>query len=168
MQSSSYIFKGSDTLVICYFDDLLTMGKSENHVNEFKLKLASKLPSNNMVEASGYLGMEIVQTVQSISLCQKMYADTLVSEMGLSECSRSIVPYNTSVGPSTKGKVSGIQSLPYHKLIGTLLYIAMYTRPDIAVVTCILVRHVENPSISNQKTALKVVKYLNETSAYTL
>lgn len=40
--------KGRYILGFCYVDDMLIMGKSEENVNELKLKLDLKLPTNGI------------------------------------------------------------------------------------------------------------------------
>lgn len=65
------------------------MRKSEDGINESKLKLALNLLANDMRVTDEHLGMKIAKNWQSISLYQK-YLHTLVSDMGLSECSEPV------------------------------------------------------------------------------
>lgn len=49
-----------------------------------------------------------------------------------------------------------------------MIYIATLILTDRALETSVLAKHVENLSMKHEKAALKVVKYLRGTSAYTL
>jgi len=96
----------------------------------------------------------------SVTLVQSKYAEALVRELKLTECRGSIIPADPAVDLSTPGEEAADEDFPYRSVIGSLLYMATHTRPDIAVVTSMLARHVENPSRKHQKAVIKVVKYL--------
>jgi len=51
----------------------------------------------------------------------------------------------------------------YRRAIGSLLYLAINTRPDIAVGTSILSRHVENPKQSDRIEVKRIYRYLKKT-----
>ena len=51
----------------------------------------------------------------------------------------------------------------YRRAIGSLLYLAINTRPDIAVGTSILSRHVENPKQSDWIEVKRIYRYLKKT-----
>ena len=51
----------------------------------------------------------------------------------------------------------------YQRKIGSLLYAAVNTRPDIAFATSRLARFLSNPSQEHQKAADRVLLYLEET-----
>lgn len=58
----------------------------------------------------------------------------------------------------------GVQlSFLYRPVVGILLYKAIHTWPEIALVTSMLAQNVERPSMI-QQAAIKTVKYLNTTS----
>jgi hypothetical protein len=52
----------------------------------------------------------------------------------------------------------------FRELIGSLLYIASGTRPDICVSICALSHHLENPSQAIMKAAVRVLRYLKSTA----
>ena len=52
---------------------------------------------------------------------------------------------------------------PYRSLVGSLLYVATGTRPDIAFAVCQLSRHLEQPSEEHWKAAIRVLRYLKTT-----
>ncbi|KAI9906740.1 hypothetical protein PsorP6_016208 [Peronosclerospora sorghi] len=56
----------------------------------------------------------------------------------------------------------------YRELIGTMLYIANGTRPDICVSICELSQHLEAPKPAHMKAAIRVLRYLAGTSKFGL
>ena len=51
----------------------------------------------------------------------------------------------------------------YRKAIGSLLYLSTNSRPDIAVGTSILARHVSNPKQADWTEVKRIFRYLNKT-----
>ena len=56
-----------------------------------------------------------------------------------------------------------MQSLPYRELIGTLLWIANETRPDISYAVGTLAKYTNNPAELHWKALLRVLGYLAKT-----
>ncbi|GBM31933.1 Retrovirus-related Pol polyprotein from transposon TNT 1-94 [Araneus ventricosus] len=65
--------------------------------------------------------------------------------------------------PKTEAEKDEMSLYPYRSLIGSLMYLAIYTRPDI----CHTVRHLsqfnENPGMPHWTAAERVLKYLKGT-----
>ena len=59
-----------------------------------------------------------------------------------------------------------MQSLPYRELIGTLLWIANGTRPDISYAVGTLAKYTNNPAELHWKALLRVLGYLANTLDY--
>ena len=56
-----------------------------------------------------------------------------------------------------------MNSRPFRKLLGSLLYASITARPDIAYITNQLARYQENPGVGHWKAALRVLSYLKRT-----
>ena len=67
------------------------------------------------------------------------------------------------MSPSTPEGVAEMKWVPYRKLIGKLLYLAVATCPDIAYVIGVLCRFVENPGHDHWLAAKCVLRYLKGT-----
>lgn len=55
---------------------------------------------------------------------------------------------------------------PYISLMGSLIYVATCTRPDVALSVCHLSRFMENPGSRHWKTVIRAFCYLKTTSDY--
>ena len=56
-----------------------------------------------------------------------------------------------------------MKNRPYRLLVGSLLYVATSTRPDVAYAICQLSRPLEYPHEENQNAAIRVLRYLKTT-----
>ena len=56
--------------------------------------------------------------------------------------------------------------VPYRKLIGMLLYLSTYTRPDIAFATAILACHMSAPLPIHWNAAKRLLRYLRGTKDF--
>ena len=65
-------------------------------------------------------------------------------------------------------KDHNMERRPYRSLIGSLLYVAMSTRPDVAFAVCQLSRFLENPSSEHWDAGIRVLRYLKTTSNFGL
>ena len=68
------------------------------------------------------------------------------------------------MSPDTLEGQSEMKAIPYHELIGKLLYLAIATCPDIAYVVGVLCRFVENPGPPHWHTTKQVLRYLRGTT----
>ena len=61
-------------------------------------------------------------------------------------------------GPNSSDEKAEMSSVPYRSLIGSLMYLANTTRPDIAFAVNRLARCVENPSKAHWVAAKRVLR----------
>ena len=57
------------------------------------------------------------------------------------------------------------RNLPYRSVVGSLMYIAICTRPDISYAVGVLSQHLDKLSINHWNLAMHVLRYLNGTSS---
>jgi hypothetical protein len=116
-----------------------------------------------------YLGVDFTRHDDgSISLTQEPLILDLLDRFQLRECN----PVNTPLPPgiqlskqdSPKENPDRLLGAKYREVVGTLQYLATWTRPDIAHATHTLARHNSNPGPSHWKAATHVMRYLKGTS----
>ena len=75
----------------------------------------------------------------------------------------SRVPYTKSQCPAPESEeATRMKSMPYRELIGTLLWVANGTRPDIAYAVGTLAKFTNNPGEIHWKARLRVLGYLSQ------
>lgn len=75
----------------------------------------------------------------------------------------SKVPLDTNYGKNIDSSEILLNNIQYQKLIGSLLYISVNTRPDITAAVSILSQKVVQPNQEDWNELKRVVKYLKGT-----
>ena len=108
----------------------------------------------------------------TITLSQQGYINKMLKEFGLEQCKSVPTPMvkdnsggiATTDSPLLKHDDHG----QYRSLIGSLMYAANITRPDIAYATTALSRFLSAPTEFHMKLAKRVLRYLAGTKHYSL
>jgi hypothetical protein len=117
-----------------------------------------------------FLGIEIIRdrANRRIWLSQAAYTDKIVRLADTEPKPR----HETPMGPAEllpyEGKASGAQVTSYQRKVGSLLYAAVITRPDIAFATSRLARFNSNPGPQHQRAADRALLYLHQTRGLAL
>jgi len=122
------------TLIVVYVDDVLVMSRDKDRIEEVKQYLSKRFDVRDIGDAKYCLGLEIAQEEDSITLTQTGYIRDILARFGMSDCNAVSTPSNPGA-KLTKSEVGANEDgaeFPYRKLIGSLMYLAVGTRPDIA------------------------------------
>lgn len=86
-----------------------------------------------------------------MKLSQKLYIEKLLDQYNVSECRTTKTPVELGIklskleSPSNESEKEEMKDVPYRQIIGSLMYIALATRPDILYITTKLSQFVSNP-----------------------
>ena len=123
-------------VILClYVDDILIFGTSLNVIKEVKDFLSQSFEMKDLGEADVILNIKLVKESNSgVSLTQSHYVEKVLSRFGYSDYKPVSTPYDASL-ILRKNK----------RIIGSLMYLASATRPDISFAVSKLSRFVSNP-----------------------
>ena len=76
--------------------------------------------------------------------------------------------YSKKDSPSTPDEVTRMKNTPYREAIGSLMYAAVATRPDIAYAVSTLSQFLNNPGVLHWEATKRVFRYLAGTKDYEL
>ena len=102
-----------------------------------------------------------------ITLLQSHYVEKVLSRFGYLNCKPSQTPYDPSV-LVRKFEGTTKDQLRYSQIIGSLMYLASATRPDIAFAVSKLSRFVSKPGDVHWHAVERVMRYLKGTMNYGL
>ena len=108
---------------------------------------------------SYYLGIEVHQMSDGISLCQETYAKKILEKCGMSDCNSTQVPMEARLKLSKKSEDPAMDATMYRSIVGSLRYL-VNTRPDIGYAVRIVSRFMESPQ-TQHLAAVKGIKYGN-------
>ena len=75
---------------------------------------------------------------------------------------------SADMGPATSADVRDMQDVPYGQAVGSLFYLAVATRPDIARTVGNLARFSKNPGMTHWKAVKHLFRYIKGTLDYKL
>lgn len=121
-----------------YVDDGIVLGDTKQKCLEFVARLNNEFKTN-IVEGSIFLGIEINRKMGAIEMRQGRYIlDTLerFNQQDSKPVSAPCIDFKSLMAPDDSKTVDA----PYREAVGSLLYLALNTRPDILFVTIQLSR----------------------------
>ena len=130
-------------------------------MRDVKKELSSKFDIKDLGKLSYFLGMSIVQNQveKTTWIGQPTYTKKLLSKMGMIECKA----VKTPVDPGSRltkavDDEEPIDQQLYQSLVGSLMYLATCTRPDIAYAVGVLARFSSKPNQSHWISAKRVLR----------
>ncbi|KAL1219424.1 Retrovirus-related Pol polyprotein from transposon RE1 [Cardamine amara subsp. amara] len=127
--------------------------------------MATKFEMSDLGRLTYYLGIEVHQHKDGITLTQERYASKILEEAGMNECNASQVPMDQSVRLSKNTKECCINETDYRRSIGCLRYL-LHTRPDLSYNVGILSRYMQEPKESHGTALKQVLRYLQGTLSH--
>ena len=91
--------------------------------------------------------------------------EKVLSRFGFSDCEPAPTPYDPSVLLRKNRRIARDQ-LRYSQIIGSPMYLASATRPNISFAVCKLSRFVSNPGDDHWRALERVMRYLKGTMGY--
>ncbi|KAE9334786.1 hypothetical protein PF008_g13793 [Phytophthora fragariae] len=131
--------------------------------------LNGKYQVKDLGEPQQFLGMRIRRENGAIHLSQSNYVDELLYRFAM-DASK---PQNTPMVPKTRldkltdepsaEEVAEMQAKPFHQVVGSLLYLARVSRPDLSFTINQLARHCATPRKEAWTAAKYALRYLRKT-----
>lgn len=165
------ITKKLTLLIAVYVDDFLIFFKCENELMQLKTYLNNSLKMKEIGEAKECIGIQINKSNDVIELNQRKYIEQILKRFGMLNCKSVTSPgdSNQKLSISTINKKNDLTGkVPFQELIGSLLYVAQITRPDIAFCVNNVSRFNSKHGVEHWNAALRVLKYLKTTIDYAL
>ncbi|KAG1670005.1 hypothetical protein FOA52_011160 [Chlamydomonas sp. UWO 241] len=166
-----FIMKSNDfTAVIVHVDDMLVVGRPKivAHTKHMLSQVFTTTLHHYMGPAAFYTGIDI-ETVLSehrtLKLKQRRYTIDVIERFGLVDAKTKAQP----ISPTTKLSKSVGELLDekhrhfFMELLGSLLYLAVCTRPDISQTVGVLARYMSCPTTAHLEAAKQVLRYVSGT-----
>ena len=161
-----YRFGGGEGVILClYVDDILIFGTGLDVIKEVKDFLSQSFEMKDLGEADVILNIKLVKENGGVTLSQTHYVEKVLSRFGYSDHKPASTPYDASVIIKKNKRITRDQ-LRYSQIIGSLMYLASATRPDIAYAVSKLSRFVANPGDDHWRALERVMRYLVGTMNY--
>ena len=161
-----------DTCIVAvYVDDLIIATKTTDEMQEVKQSLHSQFQMKDMGELYFCVGVTIEQdrAEKVIELHQKQYILNMLKKFKLEDAK----PVSTPADPNVKlckddGVSKSVDSIMYQSMVGSLLYAAIATRPDISHAVGVVAKFNSGPNEAHLTAVKRILRYLKGTSDITL
>ena len=123
------------SLMVGVHVDDITVSGGKNAAEKFFTQLKERFPVKNQGGIEMYTGCAFARDWESgvLEMNQTAYAENLVAQYGISATSNIPGSPGVDLGPRKDDEPGGNDELPlYQPLIGSLMWLSVITRPDIA------------------------------------
>lgn len=130
-----YVKKNKDGIIILgvYVDDFFVMASNKEIMMKFIEEIKQKFDIKDLGEPNVILGIHVTRSrkEKTISIDQEGYIQELLRKYNMENC--NIIKTPMEIGLKLKKSEKEIdEKIPYHNLVGGLMYLVQATRPDLA------------------------------------
>ena len=158
-------------LLSLYVDDWLAATNNDQVYQEFIRALSDAFELSACGDLDWYLGVAISQDLElgTTTNCQEQYIKQLLARFSMSECNPAPTPMMPNsrllrADSPAKGKEEKKLIKEYQKLVGALLYLTAWTRPDCAFAVNQAAKFMSNPGPTHLAAAKRILRYLKGTA----
>lgn len=161
--------ENSFIVITLYVDDFFIFSNDVMETNNLKDELSKIFKVKDLGVVRECLGMNVNYDKEQgiLTLNQESYIDQILNEFNMSECNIIKTPMECNISLEN-GDQDQLSMYPYQNLIGSLMYLAVIARPDIAFSVSYLSQFNRSYSQLHWKHAKRILKYLKGTKHYCL
>lgn len=163
-------------IVSIHVDDMAVAGTSIAEIDKARKDLSKHFELIDEGPVRWQLGITIERdrSNRTIHMSQESYVNDVIERFKLEETYPVCTPMDPHViltkemSPKTEEDQLNMSNIPYREAVGSLMYLAVSTRPDIAYAVQRLARFNDNPGPAHWTAAQRVIKYLKGTKKHRL
>ena len=156
---------GDETLIVgVYVDDLIVIGTSVEGLKEFKHQMIKEFEMIDLGLLTYYLGIEVGQRKNCITLKQLAYAKQVLHQFKMAECNPTKYLMEAKLKLAKHIKGSLVNSTEYRCIIESLWYLT-HTRPNLSYVVGIVSRYMEKTTMIHHPAVKHILSYVKRTTS---
>lgn len=158
-------------IIAIYVDDFLIFYKNDKLLKSLKDYLNKTFRMKDVGPAQHCLGVRVVQRNNEIELDQEVYIKDMLTRFGMEDCKKIGTPRDinqklSEIEVTDDNNLVG--KVPYQEAVGSLLYLAQATRPDISFAVNDVSRFNHKHSNTHWAAVKRIFRYLQGTIKYRL
>lgn len=158
--------------VAVYVDDLLLFTNDTQIKRQLKEELCKQFKMKDMGEASSVLGIRVQRNrrLGTISIDQSHYVKEIVRRFDMHDCNAVSTPMDhnqrlsAEMSPQNQLEREEMVDVPYQEAIGSIMFAAQVTRPDVCFAVNTVSRFIQNPGKAHWIAVKRILRYLNGTA----
>jgi hypothetical protein len=108
-----------------YVDDLIVAGEDVLEIDKFKKQMTSQFEMSDLGLLSFYLGIEVEQLEDHITIRQSSYAKKVLSQFGMADCNLAKFPMDPGAKLDADKQGKRVDATEYRRIIGCLRYLLL-------------------------------------------
>lgn len=160
-----FIDRARMIIIVCHVDDLIITGPCQATIEIFILEVTKIIKLEKIGNINQFLGMQIETDYKTkhIRINQKKYTMKLLSKFNKSNMTPVTSPVELGVYiEKSKDQATEANIQRYQQEVGSLIYLAINTRPDISFAVNRCARFMSNPNDTHFRALDRIWKYLNK------
>jgi len=151
-----------------HVDDMVTVSSDDEYEKGYIKRIKQLVDLKDLGEAETVLGMQVVQEDGKIYVHQKEYIKKLLEMYGMEECNAVGSPIDVNIKMEACEGSERTDAETYQELIGRLMYLSVYTRPDLSFALSCLSQFNSDPRVMHMSALKRILRYLKGTFDYSL
>ena len=162
--------------LLSHVDDFLLINVLTRVTHQIKSDLSKRFDITDSRPVNWILGIRVTRDRKNrlLLLSQESYIDSILDRFQLSDLKPLSIPleplasFSVDDSPKTPEEAAAMANIPYREAIGSLMYAAIGTRPDIAFAVSTLSQFLENPGEVHWEGVKRIFRYLLGTKNWRL
>ncbi|KAJ9565938.1 hypothetical protein OSB04_001904 [Centaurea solstitialis] len=159
------VSRGEYIIVAVYVDDLFVTGTCHEITSQFKSMMSSKFEMSDLGLLTYYLGIEVSQENDCVTIKQASYDVKILKEAGMEEYNVAQCPMEPGLKLSKAEDEPEVEATHYRRVVGCLRYL-LHTRPDLAYSVGVVSRYMQSPRESHARAVKQILRYLRGTISF--
>jgi hypothetical protein len=134
-------------------------GCSSSGIQKFKKEMTELFKMSDLGPLHYYLGVEVKQQADGISLNQRNYAAKVLEKAGMSDCNPCKIPMEPRLKLSKESTSPPVEATMYRSLVGSLRCL-VNIRPDLAFSVGYVRRFMEQPHEDHLAAVKHILRYI--------
>ena len=158
--------KGKELFVLSWVDDQVIARSSLEAIDELRKTLETKFKTDHRGKLVWFLGLQINEDSEKITLDQETYIASVLKKFSMQDINPSKTPAENNLKLVKAMEVEKlVDETLYRSLVGSLLYIAKQTTPNIVWIVNVLSRFMDKPANFHWLASKRVLRYLQATES---
>ena len=162
----TFINQNKTNLILClYVDDILLVGQKRD-VEEIKIYLNKNFDMKDLGDLSMFIGLQIERDriKKGISVSQSDYAKKILNRFHMGNAKPIETPLAFEGSSNTMKGYQPANKMLYQQAVGSLMYIMIGSRPDLAHAVGILSQSCSNPTEDNWQEVKRCLRFSKGTT----
>jgi hypothetical protein len=155
-------------MITLHVDDQLIACNDRQILDQFKTRLNAAFKCTDHGPVKYFLGFNVIRDVENrrLTISQEHYVESVLEKFNMSTSKPEKTPLPANFQPQIATDAEHLQAKhhPYPAIVGSVMYAAAVSRPDLAFAANMLARYITKWSLEHYRAAKHLLRYLRGTA----